>query len=130
VTNTQLLSSVKSINIDILDGPFPPINIQVASVEEGGLFYKEKINVVTWTENPINTASVTIKYYRIYRKLKTKDSSTFKQIGQVSGALFVYVDRNFVFSQDCYLYNYAVSCIDNQDREGPLGQAQATAMTK
>jgi PKD repeat protein len=130
VTNTQLLSSVKSINIDILDGPFPPINIQVASVEEGGLFYKEKINVVTWTENPINTASVTIKYYRIYRKLKTKDSSTFKQIGQVSGALFVYVDRNFVFSQDRYLYNYAVSCIDNQDREGPLGQAQATAMTK
>jgi len=130
VTNTQLLSSVKSIDINILAGPFPPTNIQVSSVEEGGLLFREKINVVSWKENPENTPSVTIKYYRIYRKLKTKDNNAFKQIGQVSGASFIYVDRNFVFSKDYYLYDYAVSSIDNHDREGQLGPALAKAMTK
>ncbi len=123
VTNSGLLSSVASTQITVLAGPYPPTNIQVVPVEEGGLFWREKINVVSWTPNPKNTAPHIVSTYRIYRKLKTEDRDAFTRIGQATAGRTVFSDRDFVFPQDRNLYDYGVSSVDGEGREGPIGAA-------
>jgi hypothetical protein len=123
VTNSLLLVGYESKTIQILPGPYPPVNIQVRKIENRGLFYREMINALTWEENPKNRDKVTILSYNIYRKLKNQEDDQFKKIGQVDANTYEYMDRNFLSSEESDLYVYAVSAVDDQEREGPKGLA-------
>jgi len=130
VTNSLLLVGIKPKEIQILPGPYPPQNVKVEKTEDGGLFYREKINVVTWEGNPKNNGLVTISFYTVYRKLKNLDDDQFKKIGQVDALTFKYIDRDFLSPEDRDLYTYAVSAVDDQGREGPKSLAAPAASGK
>jgi len=123
VTNRQLLVGFQSKEIQILSGPFPPINILVKKTEERGLFYREKINAIIWTENPKNKGQVSISHYNIYRRFKDQEITEFKKIGQVSGQTFKYADRDFLSPEERDKFIYALSAVDDKGREGPMGFA-------
>ena len=123
VTNQQLLVGFQSKEIQILSGPFPPINIFVKKTEERGLFYREKINAIIWMENPKNKGQVSISHYNIYRKFKDQETTEFKKIGQVSGQTFKYADRGFLSPEERDKFIYALSAVDEKGKEGPMGYA-------
>lgn len=123
VTNSQLLVGFQTKDIHILPGPFPPIDILVKETQEGGLFYREKINALTWKENPENKGQVLISHYNIYRKQKNQDQAEFNKIGQVNNSIFKYADRDFLSSEERETYTYAISSVDDKGREGPFGFA-------
>jgi PKD repeat protein len=123
VTNRQLLVGFQSKEIQILSGPFPPINILVKKTEERGLFYREKINAIIWMENPKNKGRVSISHYNIYRKFKDQETTEFKKIGQVSSQTFKYADRDFLSPEERDKFIYALSAVDEKGREGPMGFA-------
>ncbi|KPJ69598.1 hypothetical protein AMJ44_03305 [candidate division WOR-1 bacterium DG_54_3] len=123
VTNQQLLVGFESKEIQILSGPFPPINILVKKTEEGGLFYREKINAIIWTENPKNKGQASISHYNIYRRFNDPKISEFKKICQVSSQTFRYADRDFISPEERDKFVYALSAVDDTGREGPMGYA-------
>lgn len=119
VTNTLLLCTREIKEVSILSGPFPPIDVQVAKVTDRGLFYVDRVNAVTWEINPKNTGKVSIDSYLIYRKLKTDGDENFKITGRVNSSTFRFADRDFITDDERDLYDYAVSAMDAQGREGP-----------
>lgn len=120
VTNSLLRVGVASKTIHILSGPFPPVKAEVRTLEEGGLFARQKINVLTWEGDPRNSGRVTLSHYNIYRRKKNPAGLDFTKIAQVSAGSSQYVDRNFVFLDNPFLFDYGVSAVDTQGREGPL----------
>lgn len=127
VTNSSLLVGFYSKKIEILPGPFPPTEILVRKAEEGGLFFREKVNILTWKENAKNKGQVLISFYNIYRKLKGQENNHFEKIGQADALAFKYIDRDFLNPEDRDLYSYAISAVDSQNREGPLGFALSSS---
>jgi PKD repeat protein len=123
VTNRQLLVGFRSNEIHVLSGPFPPLNILVKKTEERGLFYREKINAITWEENPKNKAQVLISHYNIYRKLENRESAEFKIIGHAFSSTYKYADRDFLSPEERDSFSYAISAVDDMGREGPMGFA-------
>ena len=123
VTNRQLLVGLHSKEIYVLSGPFPPLNILVKKTDERGLFYREKINAITWEENPKNKGQVFISHYNIYRKLKNWESTEFKIIGHAFSPTLKYADRDFLSPEERDSFSYAISVVDDMGREGPMGFA-------
>lgn len=123
VTNSLLLVGVASKTINILSGPFPPVKVVVQTYEEGGLFYRQKINVLTWENDPRNSGRVTLSHYNVYRRRKPPKGLAFSKIAEVPAGSSQYVDRNFSLLEEPSLFDYAVSAVDTQKREGPLSVA-------
>ena len=124
VTNNAMLSSSTTQILTILAGPYPPENITVQKAQIGGLLYRKDVNVLTWTSNPKNQQVSLSKYY-IYRKMKTLEGEDhFKKIGEVDGSVYKYIDLDFTHPQERDLFDYAVSSVDGEGNEGPLGLAQ------
>lgn len=123
VTNSQLNVGTVSVEVQILAGPFPPVDVTVQKAENKALFYREEINSISWTENSKNNAFSPVESYFIYRRLKSQGEEHFIKIGQVDAETFVYADRLFVSPDDMEIYAYAVSAVDAQGREGPKAEA-------
>jgi hypothetical protein len=123
VTNLQLLAGFHSEDIHVLGGPFPPLNISVTKDEDGGLFYRSKINAISWEENPNNEGKVIISHFNIYRKIINQANTEFKVIGQASHSTLNFADREFLSPSERDRFSYAVSAVDNLGREGPMGFA-------
>jgi hypothetical protein len=70
---------------------FPPLEAQLQRVENSFIFYTRFVNRLTWQANPANVVPVT--NYRIYRKVKGADDSTYQLTGEVSGSTLGYDDR-------------------------------------
>ena len=123
VTNSQLNVDTDSVEIQILAGPFPPLDVTVQKAENKALFYREEINSISWTENPKNNAFSPVDSYFIYRRLKSQGEKYFSKIGQVEAETFIYPDRLIFNPDDMEIYAYAVSAVDAQGREGPKAEA-------
>ena len=125
VTNNALLSSSTTQTLDILGGPFPPENISIQKTRIGGLLYRKDVNILTWTANPKNQGVNLTKYY-IYRKLKTLGEDYFKKIAEVDGSILRYIDLDFSRARDRDLYDYALSSVNGEGQEGPMGMAESS----
>jgi len=93
-----------------LDPLYPPLNLNLTRLENNLIFFKEKINHLTWSANPANTIPLTA--HRIYRKGKT--DSMFNLIATVGPNQFSYDDRALRNPAD---YSYQVTAVDAYNRE-------------
>jgi hypothetical protein len=123
VTDQQLLVGFHSEDMHVLGGPFPPLNIIVAKADDGGVFYRSKINAIRWEENPKNEGKVIISHHNIYRKIKNQANTELKIIGQASHPALKFADREFLSPDERDGFSYAVSAVDTMGREGPMGFA-------
>jgi hypothetical protein len=123
VTNSQLNVSAVSSEVKILAGPFPPVGVTVQKAKNKALFYREEINSISWEENPKNGVFLTVDGYVIHRKLKGQAVELYSKIGQVDAETHVYADRQFLSPDELEIYDYAVSAVDTQGREGPKAEA-------
>lgn len=126
-TNTRLLCAVEKKEVSILDGPFPPVDVKAFKATDRALFYADPVNAVVWKENPRNTGIVSVLSYVVYRKLKTAGEEFYGEIGRTDGSTFEFTDRNFASQEERDLFDYAVSAVDSQGREGPKQAAENTA---
>lgn len=88
---------------------FPPLSAACKTVINNSLFRREKINMISWRQNPLNEA-VTIAQYNIYRKRTDQDDSAYKLIGFVTGSSVEYQDRRLSFSES---YMYVIRAVDS-----------------
>ncbi|MDD8020435.1 MAG: lectin like domain-containing protein, partial [Acidobacteriota bacterium] len=104
------------------DPLYPPINLHLTPLENNFIFFKEKINRLTWAANPANTTQIT--GYNIYRKAASQ--STYSLLGTVGASRFIYDDRGL---KNPTFYSYQVTTIDVYGRESDPVTIYAVTLT-
>ena len=105
--------------IEIL-GLFAPLNVTWKSFTDESLFMSRTVTDITWAANPGNDTIAPIVKYRIYRKNPSEDDAVYKAYAEVDSNTFAYRDQKVSAPNQ---YVYAVSAIDGQGHESPLGGA-------
>lgn len=97
--------------------PFPPLNVQLNRVSHEGLFIQAYHNEIIWQGNPKNDGLFDLQKYNIFRKKVTEDSSAYVWINAVAPGGFFFRDGLFDSVEERDAYIYAVSSVDNSERE-------------
>jgi len=95
---------------------FPPLNVGCQTAINNSLFRREKINIISWQENPLNEDTA-VAQYRIYRKMSGEEDSEFEMIGSVGGRVFEYQDRKIPFNERYYYIVMSVDADGNESRK-------------
>ena len=106
--------------------PYPPLNVKVTRVRNRGNSLPHCFCRVEWSRNTKNTGRHNIVKYRIYRKLRTASDNTYVLIHEVGYHTFGYDDRSLEDIKELNLYTYAVSAVDDKNRESDLGKPPLT----
>jgi hypothetical protein len=96
--------------------PLPPSNGKIVRHENRVGFATEYINELTWESNPQNKTLV--KTFRIYRKTKGSDDSTYVMVIEVTGETFSHTERGLKKSD---LYTYKITSVSYRDKESEEG---------
>jgi hypothetical protein len=92
---------------------FYPLNLSLSVAVNSYLFYKEKINTISWKQNPLNEA-VTVSSYKIYRKKAGESDSSYNLLTTLSGSTFECKDRKLSLNEK---YSYRLTAVDSQGNE-------------
>lgn len=97
---------------------FQPLNIHWQTHKDESLFQTRYVNEVGWESNPANdTLGVQIVLHRIWRKKTGESDLAFKPIGEVTGDVFSFMDKD-AGSDNTYVYTVTVR--DSQGHESPI----------
>ena len=117
----DVVTESTSERITVMEKPYPPLNIKVTRItnrgNSSGCFCR-----VEWRKNPNNQGKHNIVKYRIYRKIRTDNDSAYALIQEVSHHTFRYDDRSLEDIKELNLFTYAVSAVDDKNRESVLGE--------
>ena len=91
---------------------FEPLNAQVRTVTNKSLFRDEKINIVSWTRNPLNDG-VTVFQFNVYRRKSGQTDNQFQKVASVGAGVFEFRDRKL----GADLFEYAVTATDTSGFE-------------
>jgi PKD repeat protein len=112
---------VKTAQIEAREKPYPPAGISVNVEDKSGLFISAITATISWKSNPLN-ASFNIVKYRIYRKIEGETSYALLQ--DVESTIFSYTDAIPSYDKSLPQYDYAVSALDDNNRESDLAVPQ------
>lgn len=73
------------------DKAFHPLNVFLKTFVNDGLFFSEKVNVLQWEKNPLNTP-IDINCYRVYRKENGTADTEYALVDTVDPGVFEYMD--------------------------------------
>lgn len=119
VIDNDGITGTTSQEIQVLDAPLPPINVQVEKMTNRTMFYMDYVNKISWEANPDNTDAFNVVQYKIYRRSIT-DTSDYQNIGEVPSGTFVFDDRGFSDSADADSYEYIVTSVDDAGNESDV----------
>lgn len=94
---------------------FAALDLSLKTVNNSSMFQTEKINVLTWSANPLNQG-VTVAKYQIWRKKVDEDNSKWKVIADAPANSLEYKDRRLSFNDK---YSYGIKVIDSQGYASP-----------
>jgi fibronectin type 3 domain-containing protein len=97
------------------DYVFPPINMNLKTINNEGMFFKEKINRLRWKRNPLNDPVNVVKY-AIYRKTTEENKSSYVRIFEDLENAFEFWDRNLP-SDARYIYRLTSVCENGAESE-------------
>lgn len=101
----------KSVTINVIRGPMPPLNVVSSTFLNRAFLYREWINNIEWEANPQNTElGFTIENYKIYRRI-TGSGDSWNEIAVVVPTPKYYYDKGFVRQEDALSYEYGVSVV-------------------
>jgi C1A family cysteine protease len=101
---------------------YPPVNLRLTAVENNFIFFKEKINRLSWAANTANT--MRIASHKIYRK--ASNESTYSLLATVGGTQYTFDDRGLKAPGN---YSYQVTTVDEYERESDPVTVSGSAET-
>lgn len=117
------------MRIELPPRPFPPLNVQMNRISHEGLMIKAYYNEITWQGNPKNDGLFNLQKYNIFRKKVSEESSTYVWIYAVAPGGVSFVDGLFDSAEERDVYTYAVSSVDNSERESGKIEASLIEMS-
>lgn len=102
---------------------YPPLNLRLTRLENNFIFFKEKINRLTWSANLANR--VPLANHKIYRK--SAGEYNYSLIATIGPSQYYYDDRAL---KNPDLYSYQVTVVDELGRESdPVSTAAGSGPT-
>jgi len=95
------------------DYVFPPIDLNLKTILNEGLFFSEKMNRLRWKKSPLNDPVNVVKYV-IYRKKASENNSSFKPYFVTEGKEFEFWDRSLPQDEK---YSYVLTAVCHNDAE-------------
>jgi parallel beta-helix repeat protein len=120
VTDNEGYSDSLSKTIDVVDKPFPPLNVKVTKIIDKDRMRSEGGYIIEWSKNPLNEGKFNVVKYRIYRKKENQGNADFTLIAEVNSNIFVYEDSNLSTKENVKGYTYALSSLDDKGKESVL----------
>jgi PKD repeat protein len=117
VVDNDKITATATKTIMVLDRPLPPVNIGFETFHNKSFLHSEYLNQVTWQENSENSGLFDVALYRIYRKVRGEDDSTYALIGEVAGTTYTYQDRGLESALQAAGYSYALTSVDADGNE-------------
>jgi hypothetical protein len=93
-------------------GIFPPSQFSLHRAVNYFIFYKEYINRLTWTANPMNTRNIV--RYKIYARVTADSASAFDLLVELPANVFSYDDRGL---KKGITYTYRITAVDEDGQE-------------
>lgn len=92
---------------------YSPKNVSLQRESNDMVLYIESLNKLTWESNSMNGNNVS--GYKIYRKIKDSDDSTYKLISKLNSSTYIYLDRDL---PDTKKFTYKIAALNNSGKEG------------
>jgi hypothetical protein len=105
------IAKIDDLTIDL--EIFPPSQFSLRPLVNNFIFYKEYINRLTWTANPMNTRKIVS--YKIYRRVTADSASAFDLLVELPANVFSYDDRGL---KKGIAYTYRITAVDEDGQEG------------
>ena len=102
------------------DYVFPPINMNLKTIQNEGMFFKEKINRMKWKRNPLNDP-VNVAKYAIYRKKAEENKTNYVRVFEDLENAFEFWDRNLPFDEK---FSYALTSVCENGAESTLSSSR------
>jgi hypothetical protein len=99
---------------------FPPINLNLVTIHNEGMFFQEKINRMKWKSNPLNDP-VNVTKYAIYRKKSVEAKPSYVRVFEDFEKAFEFWDRNLPLDVK---YSYAVTSVCENGAESKLSNSR------
>ncbi len=99
---------------------FPPINMNLVTLHNDGMFFKEKINRMKWKRNPLNDP-VNVAKYAIYRKKADESKPSYVRVFEDLEKAFEFWDRNLPLEVK---YSYTVTSVCENGAESKLSNSR------
>jgi len=96
----------------VMDNIFPPANLRAVKAVNRSLLLREYVNVLTWTDNSLNTSVIKYRIYRVAGGGRTLLGEVLKAAGETA---YRYLHRGIAGTET---YTYEVVGVGALDREG------------
>jgi uncharacterized repeat protein (TIGR01451 family) len=106
------LNNEASVTMEADYKPYPPSDFQVQRLENDLIFFKEYINRLTWTANPLNRG--VILSYRLYRKPKGQPDEYYVFHKELAASFTSFDDRGLKKDD---LFVYRLTSVSENGRE-------------
>jgi fibronectin type 3 domain-containing protein len=100
---------------------FCPINMNLKTIKNEGLFFSEKINRFKWKNSPLNDPVKVIRY-NVYRKKKEENKSNYVRLFVLDANTLEIWDRNLPLDQK---YSYAVTAVCENGTESEFSNSRS-----
>jgi hypothetical protein len=100
---------------------FCPIDLNLKTIKNEGMFFSEKINRFKWKDSPLNDP-VKVVRYNVYRKKKEEKKSAYVRIFVVEVGTREFWDRDIPFDQK---YSYALTATCDNGAESLLSSSKS-----
>jgi fibronectin type 3 domain-containing protein len=100
---------------------FCPINMNLKTIKNEGLFFSEKLNRLKWKDSPLNNP-VKVVRYNIYRKKKEENKSAYVRVFVVEVGTREFWDRNLPLDEK---YSYALTATCDNGAESQLSSSKS-----
>lgn len=118
---------MKTAQIEVREKPYPPAGISVNVEDKSGLFISAYTATLSWISHPLNTSFNIVKYL-IYRKIE--GSSSYALLKEVGSTTFKYIDAIPSYEKSPPRYVYAVSALDDKNRESDMAVPQIALLNQ
>jgi hypothetical protein len=99
---------------------FPPINLNLTTVLNEGLYLSEKINRMKWKRNPLNDPVNVVKYV-IYRKKVEEPKTSYLRVFEDLEKVFEFWDRNLPSDEK---FSYAMTSVCDNGRQSKFSNSR------
>ncbi len=100
---------------------FCPINMNLKTIKNEGIFFSEKINRFKWKNSPLNDP-VKVVRYNVYRKKKEENKSSYVRLFVLDANTLEIWDRNLPLDQK---YSYAATAVCENGAESEFSNSRS-----
>ncbi len=115
VTDNDGWTDSTSQTIEVIEKPYPPVQLSLKKIINSGLYFSDFINILEWQPNPKNTGKIAAASYLIFRT--PKETGELIYLTTVDANTFRYEDTMLASQEEMKSFTYEIWTVDIYGRQ-------------